>query len=391
MSEPLGVMPDREAGKGIMKEVRVVTLLRELIKIPSENPPGDERAIAAFIMSFLKTHGYRPRRVAYAPGRDNVILTAGKIKTGKRILLSPHIDTVPAGQGWKHGPFEAVVEKGKVYGRGAADCKINVAVSLEILAQLAERSFELENLDIVYAATADEETGSAQGFVPLVKELPVCDYALVLDGEDFKIENAQKGLRHVTVTLYGKRAHGAYVERGDNAAVRAFRFYQQVERMVEDFNRRDRNRLMTVNMGVIEAGDKVNMVPDCCRMQLDFRFMGGDTGKLLMRELKSLAKQAARKAEVQAQHSQEPCLCPRETALAQSLEQALRRNKRPVRYELSKGATVLSYIPKKTQAVIMGFGDPGVFHCTNEYVSVKNIIDGVGILRETLLELDKNG
>jgi len=62
-----------------------------------------------------------------------------------------------------------------------------------------------------------------------------------------------------------------------------------------------------------------------------------------------------------------------------------------VRYELSKGATVLSYIPKKTQSVIMGFGDPGVFHATNEYVSVKNILDGVNVLRDALLELDKNG
>jgi len=374
-----------------MNEARVITLLRDLIRIPSENPPGDEREIAAFIMSFLKGQGYRPRRIAYASGRDNVVVTAGKAGAKKRVLLSPHIDTVPAGEGWKYGPFDGTVAGVKVFGRGAADCKINVAVSLEILAHLAERAFELNDLEIVYAATADEETGSALGFVPLVKELPVCDYALVMDGEDFKIENAQKGLRHVTVTLYGKRAHGAYVERGDNAAVRAMKLYEQVERMVTAFNRRDKQCLMTVNLGVIEAGDKVNMVPDSCRMQLDFRFMGNDTGRLLMRELKALAKQAARKATVEAQHSQEPCLCPRRTTLAQSLEKALRKNKRPVRYELSKGATVLSYIPKKTQAVIMGFGDPGVFHCTNEYVSIKNILDGVNVVRDALIELDRNG
>jgi acetylornithine deacetylase/succinyl-diaminopimelate desuccinylase-like protein len=366
-----------------------VELLRDLIRIPSQNPGNTERRIAEFIAEYFKRIGIASKFIEYKPERTNVIAEIPS-KNGKaRVLLSPHIDTVPAGDGWCCDPFAAEIKAGKIYGRGAADCKINAAVAMDVIRRLKAGEFTLDNIDLVFAGSAEEETGSAIGFIPLVKEIPFCKYSLILDGEDFEIGYAQKGVVHMEVTALGKKAHGAYPEEGINAADRVIAFYEEAKKFVAGANKKQKKIEMTLNLGVLKGGNKVNMVPDECMAALDFRFLPPMSIKEVRDTLKSIAKKLGGKFTFHELNSQKPACYPTDGTLASCMKSALLKNKKKVVYKLFKGATVLNYSHKGSEALILGFAQPGVFHKTDECVTVKSVDEGVKVLRDILIELDK--
>jgi len=118
----------------MINKKRLIKLTQELIRINSENPPGKEAKIGAFIKSAMRKAGLKViKTYTFASGRPNIIgILKGKGSKGA-LLLSPHIDTVPAGKNWKHNPFGASLEGDKLFGRGATDCKGNLAVCLEVI------------------------------------------------------------------------------------------------------------------------------------------------------------------------------------------------------------------------------------------------------------------
>src|SRR3989338_2576257 len=145
---------------------RLIKLTQKLIRINSENPPGNEREIVSFLRDYLAAFGLKSRTYEFAKGRPNIIalLKSGEPKA-KTVLISPHLDTVPAGKGWKFPPFKGLIKDGRIYGRGATDCKCNLAAAIEALNSLAEDKAELKN-HILFAAKADEESSSGLGLVP---------------------------------------------------------------------------------------------------------------------------------------------------------------------------------------------------------------------------------
>ena len=150
---------------------RLIKLTQKLIRINSENPPGNEREIVSFLRAYLAGFGLRSRTREFAKGRPNLIARINSPwSQAKTILISPHLDTVPAGKGWKFPPFKGVIKDGRIYGRGATDCKCNLAAAVEALNSLVEDRARIKN-HILFAATADEESGSGLGLIPLLKKV----------------------------------------------------------------------------------------------------------------------------------------------------------------------------------------------------------------------------
>ena len=94
---------------------RVIRLTQDLIKINSENPGGDESRIARYVYKFLRKYDYNARCLEFAPKRTNVVCRIRSRHSRKKLLLSPHLDTVPAGGGWKVGPFSGRMIKNRIY------------------------------------------------------------------------------------------------------------------------------------------------------------------------------------------------------------------------------------------------------------------------------------
>ena len=104
----------------MINKQRLVALTRQLIRINSENPPGNEWAISNFIEKEMRSLGLNVRTHSFAPRRPNIVATLkarrnSNTKLKPALLISPHVDTVPAGTGWTHDPFNAKVVNGPVY------------------------------------------------------------------------------------------------------------------------------------------------------------------------------------------------------------------------------------------------------------------------------------
>ena len=158
----------------MINKERLVRLTRDLLRMDSANPPGNETAVADYVARDLKSIGMDIKIYSYAKNRPNVVATLkGSCPRAKAarsaLLITPHYDTVPFGKGWKFDPLGAAIRKDRIYGRGASDDKGNCAVGMEALHSLVEDGVRLRR-DIVFAATADEETGSKLGVIPLLKK-----------------------------------------------------------------------------------------------------------------------------------------------------------------------------------------------------------------------------
>jgi len=370
-------------------ENELVKLTQQLIRIRSQNPGGSEREIALFIREYLKNLGVRSRIYEFKKDRANVVCTLKSRHSKKKLLLTPHTDTVPAGRSWRFDPFSATVHKGRIYGRGATDCKANVAVSLYLIKKLREEKIRLENLDLLFAFCADEETGSRWGIKPLLAKLPKLDYAVALDSNDFKIIIAQKGLLHLRCEVFGKKAHGAYPERGISAIEKAIRILNDI--LKHKFKHRHSQLLKkpTLNIGTIEGGDKVNIVADYVSFELDIRYLPSMDYKKIIHALERYFNKHDARYKITITTQQEPTLIDKNSFLIRTLSNVLRDHRIKVRCEGIFGATVLTFLEEKhISSFAFGFGSGGCAHQEDEYVKISNLKKGVSVLEEYLARLD---
>jgi acetylornithine deacetylase/succinyl-diaminopimelate desuccinylase-like protein len=223
-------------------------LLRDLIRIPSVNPPdppGPELDAAHRIADELRAAGLAPEVHEPVGGRGSVTARLrGNGTGGEPLLLLSHLDVVPAGpDGWTHAPFDADVADGYVWGRGAVDMKAMVAMELEVVRLLAARTRAAGldpagdavpglRRDVLFACTADEEAGGWQGAGWLADHRPdtlraagalneAGGVSLELAGRRlYPIQVAEKGFEVFRITVHGAWGHGS-MPREDNAAVMA--------------------------------------------------------------------------------------------------------------------------------------------------------------------------
>ena len=369
----------------MINKERLIRLTQELVRIPSENPGGNEEAVARYVARLLRRLGLRPRTYEFKQKRTNVVATLKGRDSAGTLLITPHLDTVPAGKSWRYPPFGGLRKGKRLYGLGATDCKCNLAVGLEAMESLVEEGCVLD-YNLCLAATADEESGSALGLIPLLdKGILRPDAALVLDADDFAVVVAQKGLIHLKVQFQGTKAHGAYPWRGDNAILHACESAAEIRRF--PFRRR-RHRLLlppTVNIGTIHGGDKVNVVADWCEMELDFRFLPGDSAGKILADLKRLLARHTRRYSIEVEGIQQPYQISETHPLVRHLNKAMEEKGVRPRIQGSEGATTITFFQEKgIPAVATGFGDEGCAHIADEYVNVENVYKGALVLEEFL-------
>ncbi len=223
----------------------LVDLLRDLIRLRTVNPPGDEILAARHLEAVLADAGIPSEVVEPFPGRGSIAARLrGDGTGGAPLLLLSHLDVVPAPpEGWTHDPFGGDLADGYVWGRGAVDMKGMVAFEVAVLRLLADAaraagrdpaSDPIPGLrrDVLFAATADEEAGGLHGAGWVVEHRPEwlrAEGALNECGgvsaefggrRFYPIGVAEKGYADYRITVHGVWGHGS-MPRSDNAAVRA--------------------------------------------------------------------------------------------------------------------------------------------------------------------------
>jgi len=369
----------------MVNKKRLIELTRKLIRIDSQNPPGDESRIANFVKAYLDNLGLKAHIYEFKKKRANLVayLESGNKKYS--LLITPHLDTVPGGKSWRFPPFSGRIYKGKIYGLGATDCKGNLACSLETINSLIEDKINLD-YKLVFAATADEESGSGLGLIPLLNRgILKPDVAVVLDSDDFNIIITQKGLIHFKVKIKGKRAHGAYPWRGINAIDVTTDILKELKVHQWKFRKNMFLRPPTLNIGTIKGGDKVNIVADWCECELDFRFLPGMSASKILKEIRGIIQKHAQNFKIEIQGIQQPYQIAQNHPLVNYLIKAMQKIKVKAIVKGSEGATTITFFQKKNiPAIATGFGASGCAHIADEYVRMENLYKGACVLEEFL-------
>jgi len=373
---------------------RLIKITTKLLQINSCNPPGNEVAVADFVARSLKAAGLDIKIYTFAKNRPNVVATLRgswpRAKAAKEaLLITPHYDTVPFGDGWKFDPLGATIKNGRIYGRGASDDKGNCAVGMEALISLAQDGVRLQR-DFVFAATADEETGSKLGILPLLKKRILRPKAaMIIDSEEFDSIVAQKGLFHCRIQIFGKKAHGAYNWRGINAIEIAARVIGRLKKHQFKFKKHSLLVPPTKNIGTIRGGDKVNMVADFCEFSLDTRFMPGMKAEAVLKEIKSIVALETKNFKVIVDDSQKPYEIDPKHPLVKIYVDTCKKMGFEAKLLGSQGATVITFFQDYgIPAFSTGWGSHGVIHANDEYAVVKNLYNGARALEAYIKAYD---
>jgi acetylornithine deacetylase/succinyl-diaminopimelate desuccinylase-like protein len=198
-----------------------IELLRDLVRFDTTNPPGNELPAAMYLANRLQSEGLEPTVLEAAPGRGSVVARLRGAGTSGALLLMSHLDVVPAQpEEWDHPPFAAEIADGCIWGRGTVDTKQLTAMQAAVLITLHRQNVPLSR-DIVFIATADEETGGRFGMQWLVGthgHLLDCEYAinegggygLQLGGRRvYLCQTGEKGVCWMRLTARGRPGHGS--------------------------------------------------------------------------------------------------------------------------------------------------------------------------------------
>ncbi|HZC39446.1 MAG TPA: M20/M25/M40 family metallo-hydrolase [Streptosporangiaceae bacterium] len=322
-------MTENPARPAPTAEDEVAGLCSDLIRIDTTNPgdhsgPGERRA-AEHVAGLLSEAGLEPVLLESHPGRASVVTRIeGTDRTRPALLIHGHLDVVPADAGdWAVDPFSGQVSDGFVWGRGAVDMKDMDAMILAVIRQrLAEG--RRPPRDLVLAFLADEEAGGSWGASWLVDNHPqlfegvteaigeVGGFSATIGGERlYLLQTAEKGMAWLRLTARGTAGHGSMLQ-ADNAVTTLAETVARIGRhewpvrltpaaqaFVEaacqalsvDFTPNDCRSTLTklgplsrmvgatltntANPSMLEAGYKVNVVPQHAAASVDGRFLPG--------------------------------------------------------------------------------------------------------------------
>jgi acetylornithine deacetylase/succinyl-diaminopimelate desuccinylase-like protein len=212
---------------------QAVALLQRLIRFNTVNPPGNEREAQEFLRGLLADAGWECELLAAVENRPNLVAQLSGESEGPTLAMICHVDTVPADPSeWTRDPWGGEIDDGHVWGRGALDMKDQVAAEAAACAALARDGWRPARGDLLYVATADEETGADHGAQWLCSEHADkvrCDY-VVNEGAGLAIEFGgrrfytlavgEKGVFRFKLRTRGVAGHASLPGVGDNALLK---------------------------------------------------------------------------------------------------------------------------------------------------------------------------
>ena len=273
---------------------RLVSRLQTLVRTPSENPPGDEATVAKLVRGYCEDLGFEVEDHEFDPGRPSVVARLRR-GDGPTLTYCSHIDVVPAGDHalWERPPYGGDIEEGILYGRGACDAKAPIAAALEAAAVLQESGYEWGGT-LELALVADEEAGGYRGAAELVGQ-GICSPDICIVGEptSLKVVIAQRGVFWTSLTAKGRAAHGSAPERGINAIKHIAEIVLRLEETIPDIEHPILGR-PSINVGTVRGGEKVNIIPATCVIEIDRRTLPGETRESILESLEA-AVELARK------------------------------------------------------------------------------------------------
>ncbi|MDO9192588.1 MAG: M20/M25/M40 family metallo-hydrolase, partial [Undibacterium sp.] len=283
-----------------------VHFLQELIRVPTDTPPGNNAPHAERTAELLQAFGLEvekhavPEAEVHATGLASItnLVVRRHYGAGKTILLNAHGDVVPPGEGWSKNPYGGEIENGQIYGRASAVSKSDFSTYTFALRALeAVAKPKAGNLELLF--TYDEEFGGEVGPAWLLKHKIIKPDLMIAAGFSYQVITAHNGCLQMEVTVHGKMAHAAIPDSGVDALQATTSIlcalyaqnalYKKVTSQVEGITH------PYLNVGTIQGGTNTNVVPGRVTFKLDRRMIPEENPAEVEATLRQVIKDEADK------------------------------------------------------------------------------------------------
>ena len=261
-----------------------VRFLQELVRVPTDTPPGNNAPHAERTAQLLQGFGLDvekypvPQAEVQAQGLQSItnLIVRRRYGAGPTLALNAHGDVVPPGEGWIHDPYGGEIVDGRIYGRAAAVSKSDFASFTFAVRALESLQARLQG-GVELHFTYDEEFGGELGPGWLLRHQLTKPDLLIAAGFSYEVVTAHNGCLQLEVTVHGKMAHAAIPDSGVDALQAAVKIlnalyagnelYRQVTSSVAGITH------PYLNVGRIEGGTNTNVVPGKVVFKLDRRMI----------------------------------------------------------------------------------------------------------------------
>lgn len=396
------------------KKDEIVNFTKELISIPTTNPPGENyERIVAVLEKRLKALGLSTRRYLTPPsvlkkykiekGSQRITLIARwDVGAKKTLHLNGHYDVVPVTANWKTNPFRPIVKKGKLYGRGSEDMKGEIACMIFAVEALKSQGIK-PNVNIEFSFVPDEETGGMTGLGYLMgKGILKPDYALGEGYWEEYVSIGNKGVLWMEIEVKGRSSHGATPYKGINAFEKMLEVAGEIKKLKKIISKRKtkyatldkRDRYATLVLGgEMKGGIKVNVVPDKASFTIDRRALPEEDIDKAEEEIRSAVeklkrKDKALKVKIKIITKDIPVITKGKIVLG-SIGSAIRKilKKRP-KFAIQPGGTDLRFFIKRgIPAVGYGPYGGGRYHGDDEHVFISSLPKTAKVFAQFIMNL----
>ncbi len=265
-----------------------IAFLREIVRVPSDTPPGNNNPPAEKAAELLAARGYTVERFAVPEQRvrdygmvsvTNLIVRHTFGNGGPTIALNAHGDVVPPGDGWSFDPYGGEVRDGRMYGRGVAVSKSDIAsftFALDAL-KAAEKAGAKLNGTVELHFTYDEEFGGLVGPGYLLEQKATKPDLVIGASFSYAIVTAHNGCLQFEVTVHGTASHGSMPETGHDALQAANAILSAIYGKLPDLGK-IKSKVAGINtptmlVGQISGGTNTNVVPGKVVLKMDRRMI----------------------------------------------------------------------------------------------------------------------
>lgn len=329
-------MRDQLVARLARDEDAIIRFVQEMARIPSENPPGDTTDLFGFVAGYLDERGLDYETIAPVPNWPNLLASFEGARPGRHLILNGHLDIFPAGDrsAWSVDPYGGDLIDGKLYGRGIIDMKVGTAASILTYCYLAELRDQVPGR-LTLTAVSDEESGGTWGTGYLMEYRPNVLGDCVLSGEPstpWTVRFGEKAPLWITLVVRTPGGHGGYTHVSPNAIKITAQIINDLEALTQlpvnmpadvraaiEAGRETTERglgagatdvlqRVTLNIGTIGGGVKMNVLAADCRTEVDLRCpVGLESATLLAAFDEIVSRYEGASYTVEQQH--EPTVC----------------------------------------------------------------------------------
>ena len=373
-------------------ENELLNILKDIVKIDTCYPPGSSKMFSSYVKKYLKKSNLLVK--SFGVDKEKINIVASNHKSQKKSLVfNSHIDTVrPITSEWKSNPYNLKIEKKFSYGLGAVNCKGSAAVHL-YLAKNLKNLFPNLKSNIDFTFVTDEENLGPDGTRYLRKIKKIKPHTLILGAptnNDFVIE--ERGVFWIEVEVFGKTSHAGEPHKGLNSIEKASKIINSInvhyKKILKKYNVGVHKS--TINVGMINGGENVNVVPYKTKIVIDRRITHKENIKKSFDQIKKFILKIDSSAKIKFLTGTNPFKSNKSNFYLTELSKSKKLiTKRKAKFLSSIGVSDGRYFADDNVNIInIGPGTGSEGHKSNEKLINKDIVDYFLILKDFISKIN---